>query len=291
MGVFYSLFASFLFGGLYYLATFLTPLAGEEIFGIRIFVTLPFLLLAIFILKKQREFLDYCKRLKKEPKLWFIMLITASLVGSQMWLFLWAPNSGKAIDVSIGYLLMPIAMVMVGKWFYKEHLSPLKWCAVSIAFIGVLSNVLQTGTFSWAVAFVMIGYPLYFMLRRYFNISHIYSFTFEIILLTPIAFYFILPVNMESVYIQNPHIYTALFLLGLMSGVALTSYTMASYLIPFNLLGLLGYIEPVLMMSISFIIGEVLQPEAYILFICLIISVLFILLDGILTLHKQRKKQ
>lgn len=141
LGLFCSLLASFLFGGLYYLATWLRPLEGQENFGFRMIVTLPFLFLAIFILKKKSEFITFLKRIKKEPHLIFVMLFTASLVGLQMWLFLWAPNSGRAIEVSIGYLLMPVMMVIVGKWVYKEYLSIWKWIAIGFAVIGVGSNI------------------------------------------------------------------------------------------------------------------------------------------------------
>ena len=56
LGIIYSLSASALFGGMYYLATLLRRLSGESLFGIRMVVTLPFLLFALFVLKKQAEF-------------------------------------------------------------------------------------------------------------------------------------------------------------------------------------------------------------------------------------------
>lgn len=290
LGIFCSLLASTLFGGLYYLATFLRPLAGEEIFGFRILVTLPFLFLALILLRKKTEFLAFLKRIKNEPRLIPVLLFTSFSVGVQMWLFLWAPNSGRAIEVSIGYLLMPIVMVFAGKWFYQEHLSKLKWLAILFAGIGVASNVIQAGNFSWASFLVLVGFPIYFMVRRKFNISHIHSFIVEIILLVPVAFYFISPVEMQAIQQMNENIYMGLFLLGLMSGVALISYTMASYLVPFNVLGLLGYIEPCVMLLISFLIGETLKAESYILMICLTVALVLLILDGVISIKKQRKK-
>ncbi|MGY4676058.1 EamA family transporter RarD [Ursidibacter arcticus] len=288
-GILCSLLASILFGGLYYLATFLRPLAGEDVFGFRILVTLPFLCLAVILLKQQQAFIDFLKQIKQNPKLIFALCLSSALVGIQMWLFLWAPNSGKAIDVSIGYLLMPIAMVAVGKLLYKEHLSFCKWLAIFFAFVGVLSNILLVGKLSWASALVATGYPAYFMVRKKFNISHIHSFVIEIALLLPIALYFISQVDMPAIQQQNPNIYFYLLLLGLMSGVALISYTLASTLIPFNVLGLLGYIEPCAMLLISFLIGETLSPDAYLLLICLGVAILCLILDGVLVLRKRKR--
>lgn len=288
-GVICSLLASVLFGGLYFLSTQLRPLNGLDVFGFRMLVTLPFLGLAVVLLKQRQEFMAFLARIWCEPRLIFVLLLSSVLVGVQMWLFLWAPNAGRALDVSIGYLLMPISMVVVGRFLYKEQLSPLKWLAVLFASVGVLSNIVQSGQFSWASALVFTGYPLYFMLRRHFQISHIHSFVLEVLLLVPVALYFVSRVDLNAVATVNPNIYFYLLLLGLMSGIALMAYTLASTLIPFNLLGLLGYVEPCAMLLISFLIGEQLSPDAYWLMICLSVAIALLISDGIIALRRSRK--
>lgn len=96
---------------------------------------------------------------------------------------------------------------------------------------------------------------------------------------------------MQYVETQNPNIYYFIALLGLISGTALISYTLASTILPFNLLGLLGYVEPLLMLVVSFLIGERLANESYLLMICLLISISFLVLDGMFALRQQRKRK
>lgn len=289
-GILFSLTASFLFGCLYYLAIHLRPLSGESVFGIRMVLTLPCLFFALWLFKKWREFSLFLQRLKCEPKLLLVILTTSAIVGGQMWLFLWAPNSGKAIEVSMGYLLMPIVMVAFGKIVYKEPLSRNKWLAIIFAFIGVVSNIILAGTLSLESVFVCTGYPIYFYLRRKFGLSHFHSFIFEIAFLIPVAIYFIAKTDMQVVQDVNPHIYIFIALLGIISGAALISYTMASTILPFNLLGLLGYVEPSVMLLISFLIGEKLNSDAYILMSCLLIAILLLILDGVQAVrHSYRK--
>ncbi|WP_455482712.1 EamA family transporter RarD [Haemophilus parahaemolyticus] len=289
-GILFSLTASFLFGCLYYLAIHLRPLSGESVFGIRMVLTLPCLFFALWLFKKGREFSLFLQRLKCEPKLLLVILTTSAIVGGQMWLFLWAPNSGKAIEVSMGYLLMPIVMVAFGKIVYKEPLSRNKWLAIIFAFIGVVSNIILAGTLSLESVFVCTGYPIYFYLRRKFGLSHFHSFIFEIAFLIPVAIYFIAKTDMRAVQDVNPHIYIFIALLGIISGAALISYTMASTILPFNLLGLLGYVEPSVMLLISFLIGEKLNSDAYILMSCLLIAILLLILDGVQAArHSYRK--
>jgi chloramphenicol-sensitive protein RarD len=67
------------------------------------------------------------------------------------------------------------------------------------------------------------------------------------------------------------------------------SYTLASTLLPFNMLGLLGYVEPCMMMLVSFLIGERLEPSAYTLMMCLIIAISCLILDGIAVMRKKQK--
>ena len=289
-GVLFSLTASFLFGCLYYLAIHLRPLAGESVFGIRMVLTLPCLFLALLLFKKWDEFSLFLQRLKREPKLFLVIFITSAIVGGQMWLFLWAPNSGKAIEVSMGYLLMPIVMVAFGKIFYKELLSRNKWLAIIFAFIGVVSNIILARKLSLESVFVCTGYPIYFYLRRKFGLSHLHSFVFEIAFLVPVAIYFISKTDMQAVQQVNPHIYIFIALLGIISGAALISYTLASTILSFNLLGLLGYVEPCVMLLISFLIGEKLNPDAYILMSCLLIAILLLILDGIQAVRRSHRK-
>ena len=288
-GITFSVTASILFGVLYYLSTNLKPLSGEEIYGFRIWVSLPFVISALFIFKKTDEFKQYLQRLKQNPHLILVLLTTTAVTGSQMWLFLYAPNNGYAIDVSIGYLLMPIAMVAVGRFLFNETLSLLKIISIISASVGVLITLMTTGSLSWATLMVLIGYPVYFSLRKHFDMSHLSSFVCEIILMLPIATYFMLNTDMQFVTENNPNFYFWLVLLGIVSGTALIGYIMASSLVPINVLGLLSYIEPLAMLIVAFIIGEVLDQSSYILMACLMLSICLLVLDGIIAIRKQRR--
>ena len=61
--------------------------------------------------------------------------------------------------------------------------------------------------------------------------------------------------DIAQVQQSNPNILVLLLILGLISGTALNSYILASNHLPMNLLGLLGYVEPCLMVGVS-LIGE-----------------------------------
>lgn len=54
-----------------------------------------------------------------------MFLVFTAIVGLQLWLFVWAPVNGYALDVSLGYLLLPISLVLIGRIVFKDRLSPL----------------------------------------------------------------------------------------------------------------------------------------------------------------------
>lgn len=279
-GMFFCITANFLFGLGYYFAILLRPLNGESMFGFRIIVLIPFILLAILVFKQIQNFKQLWQKIKDNPPLIFILLLLALNTGVQLWLFMWAPNNGQAIPVSIGYLLLPIVAVALGKIVFKEHFTLLKWLSLIFAIIGVSTNIILTGSFSWATLVAGIGYPLYITLRRYFNINNLATFFVELLLVTPFALYFISQTNMQLILMENHSLYAILALFGLVNGIAFIFYIASSNLLPVNVLGLLGYMEPLVMLAISFIIGESLDSKSYILMICLALAITLLTIDN-----------
>lgn len=279
-GILFCAFANFLFGIGYYFAILLRPLSGESIFAFRILVLIPFILLAIFLFKQQHKFIELGQKIKQNPKLILLILFLALNSGIQIWLFLWAPNNGQAIAVSVGYLLLPIVAVMIGKIVFKEYFSPLKWLSVGFAAVGVVSNLYFAGAISWATILAAVGYPMYVALRRYFGINNLATFFIELMLIMPVAAYLVSQINLEPILLENKNLFYFIGLMGLVSGLAFMLYILASDMIPVNVLGLIGYVEPLMMLIVSFLIGETLDSKSYFLMVCLFIAISLLTLDN-----------
>lgn len=266
---------------MYYFSTLLQPLAGDEIFGYRMILTFPFLIIAVFVFKQQSMLVQHLKQIMQRPYLIIIYLLNSFIIGFQMWLFLWAPNNGSALSVSFGYLLLPLVMVAAGHLLFKEPISGIKLLAIMFAAIGVMTTILLKGKLSWESIVVSAGYTLYFCLRKKFQVADLASFCIEILCLLPVCVYFVWHSKSDTSLLVNQHLLYLLPMLGLISGLALITYILASALLPINLLGLLGYVETILMMVVAFFIGEQLDAESYPLLICLCIAMLLIMADGI----------
>ncbi|MFP3345407.1 EamA family transporter RarD, partial [Halomonas sp. SIMBA_159] len=67
---------------------------------------------------------------RQRPLLWLGLPLSAFLLGVQFWLFMWAPINGRALPVSLGYFMMPLVMVVLGRFVYQDRLSGLQKIAV-----------------------------------------------------------------------------------------------------------------------------------------------------------------
>lgn len=281
-GVALSVIATSLFSGLYYYATLLQPLNGEEIFGLRMLLTLPFITLFMILAKEWPRVSDTVQRIRNKPLLVVPLLCSSALLGTQQWLFMWAPLNGSALQVSLGYFLLPLTMLMVGRLLYRERLTTLQKAAALIATAGVAHAVFQAGCLSWEAMLVCLGFPAYFVLRKYLATDHLGGLWFDMLLTFPVAAWFILrqPATIES-FSNHTALYPLVALLAVISAVAFMCYIVASRRLPLSLFGLLGYVEPVLMVAVALVIGEQIGTDEWLTYIPVWIAVALLVADGI----------
>ncbi|MGN8248006.1 EamA family transporter RarD [Pseudomonas sp. SMV7] len=290
-GIFSSVMASCLFAVMYFYTSLLSPLDGEEIFGWRTLLTLPCLTLFMLVSKDWKRVGELLARVKRTPLLALGMLGTSWLMGVQLWLFLWAPLHGRSLEVSMGYFLLPLAMVLTGRLVYGERLSRLQKVAVACAALGVGHELFQHGSFAWETLVVTIGYPIYFVLRRRCRTDHLGGLWCDMCLLLPWALYFVIQGPLSAADLQaHPGLYALIPVLGAISASALIAYVLASRLLPFSLFGLLSYVEPVLLVGVALLLGETIGPDQWLTYLPIWAAVLVLILEGIRHLLRQRRR-
>lgn len=288
-GVSLSVLASVLFGVMYYYTTLLGPLDGEDIFAWRMIFTVPCLIAFVWLAGDNHLVHAIGQRLKNQPALLCVLLMSSALIGIQLWLFLWAPLHNKALEVSLGYFMMPLTMVITGRIVFGDRLTRFQTIAALCACVGVVHEIIRVGSFSWPALVVALGYPIYFVLRRKFSLDNIGGFWFDLVLLLPVAIWFALAgqLNMKLVQ-QEPQLLWLLPLLGVISASALIAYILASRLLNMGLFGLLGYVEPVLLLFVALLLGERLSPQEFLTYGPIWLAVAVLALEGGLFLRKKR---
>ncbi|WP_297426206.1 EamA family transporter RarD [uncultured Acinetobacter sp.] len=291
-GVMLSVLASFTFGVLYFYTEFLKPLDSEQTFAWRMLSTLPFLTVFMWWSGDLNRIAEIFQRVIKQPKMLLWLLCSSFLCTTQLWLFLWGPINGRGLEVSLGYFLLPLVMVLVGCLLYKEKLSTWQIAAIGLALLGVSHEIWRMGYMAWETAYIAVAYPLYFFLRRVFKTDHLGGFWWDLALVIPVAIYLaFMHSDSLSVIAHFPHLIWAVIGLGFLSCLGLGSYMLASRYLPFVIFGLLSYLEPVLLAFASMMLGERIAHDEWLTYVPIWLAVLLLVIEGSLHVIKQQQKQ
>lgn len=279
-GVVASVTASGLFAVIFLIAGLLQGWGAEEIFGWRVVLTLATLAVAVPLMATGRsEIRTLIRRTLRRPLLLLPGLFAAALVGVQLWLFMWAPLHGMAMSVSFGYFLLPLTMVLAGRIFFHDKLSTLRKLAVAAAFLGVLHEALAAGGLAWSTLLVCLGYPIYFVLRRSMGFDNLAAFSAELLALLPVGVFFILA-GPHGPGGLPPAGFAGVAAIGVLGALAMVLFLLASKWLPLSLFGLLGYVEPVLLVGVSVLLGEVLGWAAMLTYGPILLSLFLLAVDG-----------
>ena len=292
-GVALSIFASCLFGLLYYYPVLLQPLSVVDIFCWRLLTSFPAIIILIIVEKQWSAIINLFMRIKQQPLILIGLIFSSFLLTIQMLIFIWAPINGHGLSASLGYFLLPLTMVVFGQIFYKEKLSIFQKIAVVLASIGVVLEIYITGAFSWETAVIALGYPIYFMTRRKLQIEGI-SGTFSdfFFIFVGCLVYFILHYSFNQVISDLSHFHIFIPMLGIITAIAFAMYFVARRLLPLSLFGLLGYVEPVLLTLVSVLfLHESVSKEHIVPYGLIWLSVCVLALEGGIYLLRAVKRK
>lgn len=287
-GVLFSVLSSVLFATLYFYSTLLVPLNGEEIFGWRTLLTIPFLTIFIYRSGQWQLIQVWVQRMRQQPLLIVGALATSAFLGVQLWLFMWAPLHGRALQVSLGYFLLPLTLLLTGRIVYKDRLSRLQSLAAICAAFGVANELIQVGSFSWETMIVAFGYPGYFVLRQKMSSNNLGGLWFDMALLLPVGLWFVYAGAVGFAGIaDHAALYLLIPVLGILSATALIFYMVASQTLNLSLFGLLGYVEPVLLVFVALLLGEQIKSHEWLTYIPIWIAVLLLITEGSLAVYSR----
>ena len=125
-------------------------------------------------------------------------LLSATLIGSNWLLFIFAIQTGRATDASLGYFLYPLMAVFLGFVVFKERLSPPQWTAVAMTAAAVLYLSVFLGEFPWMATFLASTFAVYGLIKKRAREGAVASVAAESLVLTPFALIWLAGVHMLS---------------------------------------------------------------------------------------------
>jgi len=284
-GVAYSLAASVLFAVLYYYGSLLAPMSGEEIFGWRIMLTVPPAVLFLLLARRGDEVLAVLRRMRREPLLWIGLPASSALLGLQQWLFMWAPVNGYAMDVSLGYFLLPLTLAATSRLVFREPISRMQTIACGVAAIGVACEIALSPSIAWPAFVVCLAYPVYYVLRRALRTNTQGGMLIDMVLSAPAGLIFVLAQ-------PGPPIVTDLYWVALVLGLGLLGATglglmiASSQKLSLTLFGLLSYVEPILLVLVALVLGERIEGAQWLTYGAIWLAVALLAWEGLDVLRR-----
>lgn len=177
-----------------------------------------------------------------------LTLLLSSLLVSINWLgFIWAVNNGKALEASMGYYIMPIIMVLLGRLFLDERLNRNQIISLLLVCLGVLNLLIAFQRLPWIALLLSLSFGFYSLVRKKVAVSALIGLTMECLFLTPLAAIYLLYLKQQGVLVfGNGGIGFDLLLIssGLVTALPLILFTTASKRLRLGTLGLLQYLNP-----------------------------------------------
>ena len=178
----------------------------------------------------------------------FGLVVSAVLIGGNWSIFIHAVLAGRVLEASLGYFINPLISLLLGVIFLGERMRPIQWCAVAIAALGVLNEIIRFGAVPWLGLALAFSFGFYGLLRKRLAVDSFVGLAVESWVLLPLAVGYLAWNASVGVDAFTTSINSA-FLLALAGPVTmfpLLCFAAAANRLPLSQLGFFQYIAPVL---------------------------------------------
>jgi chloramphenicol-sensitive protein RarD len=197
----------------------------------------------------------------RTPKVVATLALTATLIGGNWLIYIWAVLNGHVLAGSLGYYLNPLVNVLLGVFLLKERLSRAQAFAVALAAAGVAALAWGAGDGLWISLALAGTFASYGFLRKVAPVDSLEGLSIETALLAPVALLYLLWLGQQGSgsFGISTETDVLLVLAGAVTAIPLLLFTAASKRLPYSTLGFLQYIAP----SLQFLLAVFAFGEAF----------------------------
>ncbi|MDG1753267.1 MAG: EamA family transporter RarD [Thalassotalea sp.] len=267
----------------------ISDVSPDEIMVHRVVWSCVLLLIIVLLSKKLSPLIT----IMKQPKILVKLMLTASFLGVNWFMFIWAVNNDHLLDASLGYFINPLFSVALGVIFLGERLRKWQMLAVVLAIIGVLIQLIYIGSLPIISLALACTFGIYGLLRKKLPIDSFIGLLIESALMLPIAliyWQFFVSSETSNMLSNTASLNLLLLFAGIVTTAPLLCFTAAAKRLTLSTVGFFQYIGP----SIMFILAtayynEILVMEKLITFVFIWAALLIYSVDS-LKAHKQKKQ-
>lgn len=249
--------------------------------------------LTLILIYKKR--LGSLKTIWQEPKTRWMLIVSSLLISTNWLLYIYAMNTGRIIESSMGYFLNPLINVFMGWIILKEKIRLTQWPSIVLAMFSMVLIAAQTSldNFPWLALLLSITFALYGLIRKLVNVNSLEGLTFEtFVVIIPVLLYW--PTQgttpLTAWEILPSWKMAVLTLAGVVTCTPLVLFAYSARRLSLTTLGFIQYLSP----SLKFLCGllifkEALSPERLQAFCLIWVALIWYTLESLI-FHKRGKK-
>jgi chloramphenicol-sensitive protein RarD len=223
-------------------------------------------------------------------------LALGSAVLALNWLtFIYAVNSGRVVESSLGYFINPLVTVMLGVLVLHERLRRWQWVAMGVGLVAVLVLSADYGRPPWIALVLAFSFGSYSLLKNRVGpaVGALPGMTVESLALLPPALaglVWLEAAGSGTFTVNAPWQALLLISTGPATLVPLLLFAAGARRVPLSTIGLLQYLTPVLQLLCGLLLlGESMGPGRWIGFGLVWLALLMLTLDGLRSAHRSRR--
>ena len=213
------------------------------------------------------------------------LLLSAMLLACNWLIFVFAVLNDQIIDTSLGYFINPLVSVFLGIFFLGERLRPLQWLALSIAFLGVMIQLVVLGHLPLISLALAFSFGFYGLIRKNLNLPAVSGLALETLIILPFALgYLVWQQARGALAFSNLSLETDLLLVlgGVVTSLPLLFFAGAVTRLSLTTVGIFQYLAPSLTLLLAvFYFEEPFNRVQFATFFCVWVSIVIFTTEAV----------
>jgi chloramphenicol-sensitive protein RarD len=175
------------------------------------------------------------------------MALSGSLLICNWGTFVYAVDTDRILEASLGYFINPLISVGLGMVVLHERLRRLQWLAIAFAVAGVAILTWRAGQLPWISLVLAITFGAYGLVRKLARVETLAGSTIETALFVPIALVYLIALAAHGGGgLGHTRAGTEMLLVstGVVTAAPLLLFTSAARRLPLSTVGFLQYLAP-----------------------------------------------
>jgi chloramphenicol-sensitive protein RarD len=207
----------------------------------------------VLVLTLLRRWPDFFRCLSSR-RLRGLLTVSSLLVATNWLLVIIGVTTGRVVETSLGYFIIPVFSVVLGVLFLRERLRPWQTVAVLLSAAGIAYSVRGLGGVPWIALGLAGSFGLYGLVRKVSGVEAMTGLTVETLVLTLPAVGYLVWQSAQGNAVFGGIGATGQILVltsGVVTAIPLLCFGAAARRLPLSTLGFLHYVSPSMQLALA----------------------------------------